>query len=232
MQSADGDWLFLQRFPESWYVHQKSNLGTYGWNSLGQQDPQPRKGNLLRADMVRFLPSDEFDKLTAGARWTRGWDLASKKKERVKSDPDYTVGTRATLHKGIIYVDDVVKGQWNAVKRDKLIVECAKRDGQNTPVCVECVAGYTDAFDYITNLLAGQAIVRPYRPTVDKVARASQFEAKFELGMVVCRKADWNKDWVREVNSFPTAAHDDIVDSFVVALNEMIRMPEGAGITT
>lgn len=232
MQAEDGEWLFLQRFPESWYEQQQSNLGTYGWNSLGQQDPQPREGNLLRADMVRFLPDGEFDKLTAGARWVRGWDLASKKKERVKADPDYTVGTRATIHKGVIYVDDVVKGQWSAVARDKIIEECSLSDGQNTPVYLECVAGYTDAYDYVTRLLAGKAIVRKYTPIVDKVARASQFEAKFELGMVVCRKAEWNADWIRVVNSFPTGAHDDDVDSFVVALNEMIKMDDRLGIST
>jgi len=227
-----GEWLFLQRFPESWYMHQKSNLGTYGWNSLGQQNPQPRRGNLLRADLVEFLSDDEFDKQTVGARWSRGWDLASKRKERVKSDPDYTVGTLASIHHDVVYIDDVVRGQWNAVARDKIIVDCSLSDGANVPVYIECVAGYTDAYDYITNLLRGRSVVRPYRPRVDKVAHASQFEAKFELGKVRGRAGAWNKAWVQEFNSFPRGDHDDQVDSLGIALSEQVRIGEGLGFST
>ena len=226
-----GEWLFRQRFPASWYREQKSNLGTYGWNSLGQQNPQPRQGNLLRADRVVVLPDEQFDKMTEGARWSRGWDVASSKKELIKPDPDYTAGTRATFHKGNVFVDNVARGQWKAVARDERIKLCALADGPNTPVYIECVAGYTDTYDYVERLLAGKSVIRKYTPTVDKVARASSYEAYFELGRVFIRAAAWNKDWIQEVNSFPNGKHDDQVDSLVVALNEQIKSSGGIGLS-
>lgn len=227
-----GEWLFLQRFPASWYREQKSNLGTYGWNSLGQQNPQPREGNLLRADRVVVLPDEQFDKMTQGARWSRGWDVASSKKELIKPDPDYTVGTRASFHKGNVFVDNVARGQWKAVARDERIKLCALADGPNTPIYIECVAGYTDTYDYVERLLAGKSVIRKYTPIVDKVARASNYEAYFELGRVYIRAAAWNKEWIRECNSFPNGKHDDQVDSLVVALNEQIKASGGIGIST
>jgi predicted phage terminase large subunit-like protein len=227
-----GEWLFPQRFPHSWYRQQKSNLGTYGWNSLAQQNPQPREGNLLRADRVVVLGEEEFKKRTVDARWSRGWDLASSKKELVKPDPDYTVGTKASYHKGCVYVADVKRTQHRAVKRDNLIKACALADGSNVPVYVECVAGYTDTYDRMEDMLAGKSVVRKYTPVVDKVARATNYEAFFELGQVFVLEADWNEDWIKEFNAFPKGKHDDQVDSLVVALNEQIQVGTRIGISS
>jgi predicted phage terminase large subunit-like protein len=227
-----GEWLFRQRFPKSWYREQWSNLSTYARNSLAQQNPQPRQGNLLRADCVVLLDEEEFEKRTRGARWARGWDLASTKKELIKPDPDYTVGTKAAFHRGCVYVSDVKRGQWRATQRDENIKNCALADGQNVPVYVECVAGYTDTFDRVENALSGKAVVRKYTPVVDKVARATNYESYFELKQVFLRKADWNAAWIQEFNSFPNGKHDDQVDSLVVTLNEQIKASGGIGIST
>jgi predicted phage terminase large subunit-like protein len=224
--NPDG-WLFPQRFPSRWYREQRSNLGTYGWNSLAQQNPQPRQGKLLRADLVEFLPSDEFDKLAEGARWARGWDVASTAKEVMKPDPDYTVGTRSAIHKGCLFIDDVVRGQWTAGIRDKIIKTCGIGDGGNTVVYVEVVAGYKDTYELVSDALAGISVVRPYTPAVDKVARASPFEPYFEMKHVYVRKAPWNAEWVSELSLFPNGKHDDQVDSLVVALHEQLRQANG-----
>ena len=231
MQDENGEWLFPQRFPESWYREQKSNLGVYGWASLAQQDPQTRVGNLLHAELVEFLSDEDFYKMAAGAKWARGWDIASSKKELVKSDPDWSVGTKASHYHGNLLIDDVVAGQYTGAKRDKLIVATAEDDGQNCVVNVEAVGGYKDAYEGIKTLLSDKAVVRSYQPVVDKVARASKYESHFELGKVYARKAHWNKEWVRQLCAFPNAAHDDMVDSLDVALHEMIKRTGGLGMS-
>jgi predicted phage terminase large subunit-like protein len=225
MKAPDGHWLFRQRFPNKWYTEQWSNLGTYGQNSLAQQNPQPRKGKLLRADLVTILPGEEFDRKTRGANWSRGWDIASSEKQVNKPDPDYSVGTKATILDGCVFVADVVCGQWRGSKRDKVIETVAIIDGEDCVVNVESVGhGGADTVERVTNLLADKATVRPYTPNVDKVARATPYESLFEIGNVYLREADWNREWKKEFNAFPNGKHDDRVDSLVVALNEQIKM--------
>ena len=116
------------------------------------------------------------------------------------------------------------------------LVPARKRSGvpkpQRIPRCHVILWDSDDhTYDYVERLLAGKAVLRKYSPVVDKVARASNYEAYFELKRVYLRKAAWNKEWIREFNSFPNGKHDDQVDSLVVALNEQIKASGGIGIS-
>lgn len=231
-QAGDDDvgWLFPERFSPEWYRSMRAVVGTYGWNSLYQGDPKPRGGGMLRADLVTVVPEDEwpFDLKTgvprvpdqATVKWSRGWDLASTAKQRIKDDPDYTVGTLAGFDGRTLWVRDVTRGQWAAPKRDERIEECARRDGPRPPVRIETVAGYKDTAENMKERLRGVAKVRVRVPNVDKVTGASIFEAVFEAGCVRILQAPWNKDWIDEFNAFPRVKHDDQVDSLVAACGD------------
>src|SRR6185369_2792525 len=52
-----------------------------------QQRPSPGEGGVFKPAMIQIV-----DAAPAGARWVRGWDLASVVPERGKSDPDYSAG--------------------------------------------------------------------------------------------------------------------------------------------
>lgn len=223
--SDDDGWLFPERFKPEWYRSTRAVLGTYGWESLYQGNPKPRGGGLLRADLVRVVPEDAwpFDlgtglprvKGQATVRWARGWDLASTAKERIKDSPDYTVGTNAGFDGRILWVRDVVRGQWTAPKRDSRIEDCARRDGPRVPVRIETVAGYKDTAENMKERLRGIAKVTVKVPNTDKVTRASILEPLFEAGCVCVLDAPWNKEWIDELNAFPRVKHDDQVDSLV-----------------
>lgn len=222
----DGDWLFPERFPEEWYKSMMASLGGengYGWMSMGQQSPKARIGNMLRADLVTYV-----DSMPPDLPWQRGWDLASSEKERFGDDPAHTVGTRACYHDGSIYVDDVVRMQCTAGKRNALIERIALEDGTTVRVFLEVVAGYKDAFDLVREALAPAGImVEKYIPTTDKIARAALVEPTFELGRVHVRKAPWNAAWEREFLSFPGGKKKDQVDSLVIAVYNQVARQVG-----
>jgi len=220
-QNEDGSYLFTERFPPSWYQAQRAAVGAYAWESLYQCNPQPRSGRLLRADLAQYI---DADKLPPGLVPVRGWDLASTDKERIKDDPDYTVGTKVAFKDGNLYILDVVRGQWSAPKRDERIIETAKADGRGVHVKIEVVAGYKDTFTRVKSLLSGVAVVRSTCPSGqgDKVARASVLEPLFEAGKVFLVRAPWNAAWISEFLAFPKGKKDDQVDSTVVASSELI----------
>jgi predicted phage terminase large subunit-like protein len=149
--------------------------------------------------------------------------LASTKKERTSSNPDYTVGTLATYHNGWLYVKDVIRGRWSARKRDPIIVNAAEADGPETHVKQEATAAYVDTYDYLKALLEGHVVVEKFLPKVDKFARATLLEPMFEGGHVGLLQAPWNEEWLLEVGGFPFAEHDDRVDSLVCAVYDLIK---------
>jgi predicted phage terminase large subunit-like protein len=64
------------------------------------------------------------------------------------------------------------------------------------------------------------------------VARASILEPLFDDARVVCVRGPWNDDWMSEIGGFPSSAHDDQVDSLVVASYIEITAKGRTSITT
>ncbi len=217
-QSDDGSWLFPERFSDTYYREHKSEVGSYGWQALYQGNPEPRHGNMLRADLAVV-----HDEAPGGLRWARGWDLASTEKQRAKDDPDFTAGVKIAMPNGELWVSDVVRGQWSVGARNKRIVAAARGDGPNTIVGIEAVAGYKDTARQIKDELAGVAVVRESHPDKDKVARASVLEPLFEAGKIHLVRGAWNEAFLSECRSFPRGRHDDQVDALVVAYEQLRR---------
>ena len=220
---ADGRWLFPERFGESWYRQLRASLGRYAWNAQAQQDPQPRSGNLLRVDRVQIAaaPPD-------GLAWRWGWDIAATEKQRVKDDPDYTVGVKSALDGGRLYIAEVVRGRWGTLRRNEVIRQIALRDGPSTPHTIEAVGVGVDTFRTLRAELRPHGIsVRKFIPTGDKVARASALEPLFELGHVIITRASWNAPYLDELAAFPAGRHDDQVDATLISAYEALHAPAG-----
>jgi predicted phage terminase large subunit-like protein len=175
-------------------------------------DPKPRTGSLLRGDLIQIV-----DKLPDGLKFSRGWDVASSEKQRAKDDPDYTCGVKSAFKDGNLYIDDVVRGQWEALKREQVMLETARVDGPGCTVYVEVVAGYKDTYTRLKSLLSGKSVVRPIYPKGDKVQRNSIFEPLMEGGKVFMRRAPWNERFRAAINAFPKDKHDDEPDGLFIS---------------
>jgi predicted phage terminase large subunit-like protein len=225
-QYASG-YLFPERFPESWYKAQAAALGAYGTASLLQCDPVQHGGTILRTDKVKIV---EPSAVPASLRWGRGWDLASTEEQLAKNDPDYTVGLRMAVEtlpmpEGVvlaqapqrIWIADVVRMREAAPTRDRRIVQIAQMDGPGVQVGTESVAGYKDTATRLAEILKGVAIVTPVKPPGDLMLRVSPLEPVFEAGNVCLVRGEWNREFLEELERYPSAAHDDQVAALVTA---------------
>jgi len=214
--------LFPERYSRAWYDTQKAVLGPYGTASLLQCNPTVRTGNMLRTEGIRYYTSRE--ELPAGIQWARGWDLASSQVQRMKDDPDYTVGILLGVRKNIvsgveipeIYIDDVDRFRLEAPERDARIKQRAIDDGP-IPVGVEAFGAYKDAYTTASRALAGLRVVKKLQLPGDKVTKYQVLEPMFYGNRVWMRTAPWNEDLIRELSTVPGAAHDDQADALVVA---------------
>lgn len=227
---GDDGWLFPERFSPEWYETQRAAVGRYAWGALFMGDPQPRHGNLLRADLIEWE-----DEMPPGLLYVRFWDLASTEKERTKDDPDYTVGVKAAMTaKGevrSIWVDDVVRIREEAPKRDRRIRSTAEMDGAAVAIGIETVAGYKDAGTWMKEVLKGRYRVVLNAPDKDLLQRASKMEAIFEAGNVHCRRAPWNTVFMSELLVFKSGAHDDQVAGLTGAYELCLDRPMAGAYT-
>jgi len=66
--------------------------------------------------------------------------------------------------------------------------------------------------------------VKTFRETGDKITRANPFAIQFQSDNVFILKADWNKNYKEELESFPEGAYDDQVDSSAMGFNALAKM--------
>lgn len=160
--------------------------------------------------------------------FARGWDLASSEKQLAKSDPDYTVGAKVGVEvipsniAGVnvlrIYIDDIIRGRWEALQRNQIIMAAALADPKDVLWVIEDFAAFKDVYTSFKTLLAGIRNVNGYHEQKDKVSRAHELAVAMEAGNVYMKKAPWNQELLDELRAFPNGAHDDMVDAICEAI--------------
>lgn len=213
----DGDLMFPERFPEKQVIELETVLGSYATAGQLQQRPAPRSGGMFQRSDFEIV-----DALPAGAKLTvRAWDFAATEVKAGRR-PDWTVGLRASLIGDTFYVEDVVRGQWNPAKVEQTLAATASQDGDGVTIRMPQdpgAAGKADAATK-TKLLKGYA-VKAVPPTGEKSVRARPASAQAEAGNVKLVRGLWNTAFLDEVCVFPAGSHDDQVDAFADAVNEL-----------
>jgi len=154
------------------------------------------------------------DVLPRNCTFVRYWDRAATRKTE-NNDPDYTVGLKMAKDKnGIFYICDVVRLQESPLHVQNAIKNTASQDGPLCKIGIEQDPGQAGVseVDLLIRMLSGYN-VKPYRATKDKVTRASPVSAQAEAGNVRVLRGPWNEDFFKELENFPEANHDDIVDA-------------------
>lgn len=215
-RTEEGELLFPDRFPRHVVERDKIPLGSYAVAGQFQQRPAPRSGGMFQRGDFEIV-----DAVPAGAKRVRAWDFAASKPKPGKQ-PDWTVGLRMAHVNGIFYVEDVRRDRWSPSDVEKNLKNTASQDGVAVPIRLPQdpgAAGKSDAGTKV-KLLAGYS-VKVLPVTGDKATRARPASAQAEAGNVKLIRAPWNDAFLDEVCAFPNAQHDDQVDAFADALNEL-----------
>lgn len=215
-RTEEGELLFPERFPPSEIERLKRAKGSYAYSGQYQQRPAPRSGGMFQRGDFEIV-----DAVPAGVRRCRAWDFAATQPKPGKQ-PDWTVGLRMAWHNGIFYVEDVRRDRWSPGDVEKNLKATASQDGIDVRIRIPEDPGAAGKADVATKLklLAGYDVTA-VRPTGEKSVRAKPASAQAEAGNVKLVRGAWNDAFLDEVCSFPNAQHDDQVDAFADALNEL-----------
>ncbi|MGN6144712.1 MAG: phage terminase large subunit [Mesorhizobium sp.] len=215
-RTEEGELLFPERFPLTEIERLKKAKGSYAYSGQYQQRPTPRSGGMFQRGDFEIV-----DAVPAGAKRCRAWDFAATQPVPGKQ-PDWTVGLKMAHAGGIFYVEDVRRDRWSPGDVEKNLKNTATQDGTSIRIRIPedpGAAGKADAATKI-KLLAGYDVTA-VRPTGEKSVRAKPASAQAEAGNVKLVRGPWNDAFLDEVCSFPNAQHDDQVDAFADALNEL-----------
>lgn len=213
-RTADGEALCPERFPAKTLAHKRSQMGGYHFEAMYQQRPTAPAGVLFDVTKFEFVdvPPARVEQVV------RGWDKAS-----TAGAGDYTAGVRMSRdRKGVFYVEDVVRGQWNTANRDSIIRTVAEFDGYQCKVLgeEEPGSGGKDAAVFFVKNLGGFS-VDTERATGSKESRADPFSSQVNAGNVCIVRGPWNEAFIEELRQFPRGRYDDQVDAASLAFRQL-----------
>lgn len=153
----------------------------------------------------------------------RAWDLAS-----TSGGGDYSAGVLVAFDADALRwrVEDCVRGQFGPDELERVMLATARRDPERTRVCVEQEPGSSGKLavrDIGRRVLAGFDVVAR-RATGPKTERARLSASLLANGNMDLVQGSWCHDFVDELTAFPTGPHDDQVDAFAGAVNEVSRL--------
>lgn len=228
-----GEALWPERYNVESLERIRKKVGEYWWNSLYQQNPHDREGSIFKREVMLNAVVRSHPTIISRCRF---WDLASTAASQT-GDPDYTAGSlwgQAIDMKK--YVMDLRVGRWGPQEVFNSVVATAKIDGPATRVVIEQEPGASSpiVINRIAAALPGYSVFG-VKPDGSKEVRAESLAVDLENGNVkffAAGEASWIHTAIQQLITFPTGAHDDIVDSFSGGYNFLtFRGSMGAGAT-
>jgi len=204
---------------EAEYTVSLNNLDPVTRAQMLKGDWEAYEGGMFKREWFPIV-----DEAPADAAYCRGWD-----KGGTAGGGDPSAGVLMCKDKeSIWYVVDVIKGQWAATERDKIIKQTATMDkdryGRNYSVHIEQEpgSGGKQSAEISIKDLAGFDVTATLA-TGKKAERARPFASQAGAGNVRLVRGPWNRDYLDEVCTFTGAdgARDDQVDATSGAFNHL-----------
>lgn len=209
---APGEALCEQRLSSA-RMRQMREQSPYFFAAQVQQRPRPREGVMFPRDMIKIV-----DAAPVECRRMRYWDKAG-----TEGGGKYTAGVRMAIDENnIIYIEDVVRAQHEALARRRLMRTTAELDGHAVRQKVEREPGSSgkdSAADDVRNLAGYSVTEEP--ASGDKVLRADPLASQWQAGNVRLVRGNWNKPYLDELEGFPHGAFKDQVDASSGAYNDL-----------
>lgn len=207
---ADNKALWPEKYPIAVLNNIRASIGSRQFTSLYQGDPTIAEGNIFKREWWQFYKERPNFKIKI-----HSWDTAFKD----KTQNDYSVCTSWGQTQSGYYLLDCWRQKVEFPELKRALITLYNRD---RPSAV-----------YVEDKASGQSLIQELKretnipllavkTDLDKVLRANSVTPLIEAGKVYLPEAaNWLHDYIEELSSFPTAEHDDQVDSTTQALRQM-----------
>lgn len=220
-----GEPLAPLRFSRKALSEFKRDVGSMGFSAEYQGVPRAPEGNRIKRDWLPIV-----DAAPRRAKRVRYWDHAA-----TAGGGAYTAGVLMALtDDGLVYIENVIRGQWSSGERQKVQKQTAEIDraryGGRVKIWFEQEPGSAgkDSARATIKALQGHPVYAD-RPTGDKDVRLNPLAAQAEAGNVFLARGDWNGDFIDEATTIPNSKYRDQTDAAAGGYN---RLTEGTKMRT
>lgn len=236
----DGRFPEMGRFARS-FCFIRAQLSDNRIGTAADPDYEARVRSLSLVEQERLLGGNWKIRPVAGLVFNRAWfeivdAVPARIKRRVRywdkastaGGGDWTAGTRGSeALDGVVYIEQVERGQYGAGDRENLIKQKAQTDPVGTRVGVEQEpgSGGKDSAQLTVKSLKGY-IVFADRPTGDLIERAQPLAAQAQVGNVKLIKGEWNEAFLRELHAFPTKGIPDDQVASACGMFKLLTRPD------
>jgi len=216
-RTEDGELMFPDRFPESQVTELENTMGSYAVAGQLQQRPSPRGGGIIKTHWFhsyQSMPDLEWRAIYA--------DTAQK----TGQENDFSVFEcwgRSNTGQAILI--DLKRGKWEA---PELLSEARsfwlEHQGAKLPSPLRAmkVEDKVSGTGLIQTLRREGIPILPIQRNRDKTTRAYDAAPFIESGNVLLPEwAPWLAEFMAEVESFPSGAHDDQLDPMFDAIHDV-----------
>lgn len=217
-RNEENEILWPERFSSASLEGLRRDLGSTGFAAQYQQRPVPAGGGQFKKQWFRYYDA-------SASHFTLITPEGNKRILRTDCDIIITVDLAISLKQTADYT---VFAVWAVTKEKEVIILDVIRDHFDNPQQQKGLQllyhRYHPKFIHIENVAYQLALiqqlfkegipVREFKPTKDKVARASTASVFYEAGRIYHpRIATWLPEFEDELLLFPMAKHDDQVDT-------------------
>jgi len=220
--------LFPQFKTKPFLMERRKAYTKASWESLYQQSPIVVGGGIFPIDAIKI--TRQHPELKDIKKSVRYWDKAG-----TTDDGAFTAGVLMhELFSGGWIITDVVRGQWGAFKREKVILATAERDAErygkmNIHIHTEQEpgSGGKESAERTTAMLRGY-LAYSNRVTGSKEVRADPYAAQWQGGNITLLFSErWNDSFLDEHEAFPNSNYKDQVDAAAGAFAQIVGDPLG-----
>ena len=219
VRTEEGQALWPWKYDEKALRTMRATMGGFEWAALYQQKPQPAEGSIIKREWLRFYHARPIFKETVIS-----WDMAFKDTDGT----DYVVGTVWGRAGGDAYLIDLVRRRMGFTDTLAAFRHLTTKYPAAKVKLVEDKANGSAVIDALKHQIPG---IIPVLPNGSKQARCYAVSYLFESGNIYIPSPDmksWVNEYIDELTQFPSAAHDDQVDSTTQALNYLFNKNHGS----
>ena len=229
---ADGDpreegmALWPGRYSHAELMKAKATIGSYEWQALYQQRPQPPGGAIFRREWM----GGTYRALPAGARMIQSWDLPFKNSEASAKCAGIVMARKGAE----LFMLDCVNDKMGFTESVAAIKALTAKHPKAAAKVVEDRANGPAIISYLRKDVPGLV---PFSPVGSKEDRALSVTPYFEAGNVYFPEAaPWKGDLVDDLLRFPAGRYKDTVDATVQGMLYLMGRPcaslggQGAGL--
>jgi predicted phage terminase large subunit-like protein len=193
----------------------RKQQGEYWFNAMYQQDPQPAEGGILKRAWIQYYnPQDNWEYNNSTLQTFTGWDLAISQKETA----DYTCSCTVKVNRdtGNIFIVDWSRDHLTFPEQQTAVINNHNRFN-NLVIGIETNA-YQAALPQ--SLHKHMLPIKSINTIKDKVTKITAEFTAFEQGNVFIPEGHpLQFEFENEYVSFPSGAHDDLLDATSMAIN-------------